>query len=140
MLLLECDILVPGAIEDQITADNAGDIRTKMVLELANEAVTDQGAEILKKRNIPLIPGIAANTGGVVASFIEWSRNRGARPHKVDLINIQSDVEHELCEIMTNIIRKTYAKSIEDRLTIDESADVIAVETLMRQLKKKHSY
>ena len=51
MLLLECDILVPGAIEDQITADNAGDIRTKMVLELANEAVTDQGAEILKKRN-----------------------------------------------------------------------------------------
>ncbi len=140
MLLSECDILIPGAIEDQITADNANDIRTKMVLELANEAVTGQGAEILKTRNIPLIPGIAANTGGVVASFIEWSRNRGARPHRVDLINIQGEVEHELCEIMTSIIRKTYAKSIESRLTIDESADVIAIETLMQQLKKKHSY
>lgn len=140
MLLLDCDILVPAAIEDQLTDENADEIKAKMVLELANEAVTGQGAEILKKRNISLIPGIAANTGGVVASFIEWSRNRGARPHKVDLVRIQGDVENELYEIMTDVIRKTYTKSVESGMTIDEAADIIAIETLRDQLKKKHSY
>ena len=140
LLLLNCEILVPAAIEDQIKDANADKINTKMVLELANEAVTSIGYEILKKRNIPVIPGIAANAGGVIVSFIEWSRNRGYRPHKVDLGKIHGEVEYELGEIMSDIIQRTYQKSVESRLTIDEAADILAVETLRDQLKVKHSY
>lgn len=140
MLLLDCDILIPAAIEDQLTAENAGTIKTKMVLELANEAITGEGVQILKERKISLIPSIAANTGGVVASFIEWSRNRGARPHKVDLVQIGKEVNLELDKIMKGIISKTYERSLNSGLSVDEAADVIAIETLRNQLKKKHSY
>ena len=140
MLLLNCEILVPAAIENQITGANADNINSKMVLELANEAITDLGYKILKSRRIPVIPGIVANTGGVIVSFIEWSRNRGYRPHKVDLGKIHGEVECELGEIMSDIIQRTYQKSVEDRLTLDEAADILAVETLRDQLKVKHSY
>lgn len=140
LLLLNCEVLVPAAIENQITGTNADNVRAKIVLELANEAITDSGCKILKSRRIPVIPGIVANTGGVVVSFIEWSRNRGYRPHKVDLGKIHGEVEYELGEIMSDITQRTYQKSVEDRLTIDEAADILAVETLKDQLKVKHSY
>lgn len=140
LLLSDCDILIPAAIEDQITQVNSENIRAKLVLELANEAVTTEGYQILKKRNIPVVPGIVANTGGVVASFIEWSRNRGTRPHRVDLDKIQEEIESELNKIMKDLIQKTYEKSMGSGLTIDESADVLAIETLRDQLKIKHGY
>ncbi|MDP3697064.1 MAG: Glu/Leu/Phe/Val dehydrogenase [Candidatus Taylorbacteria bacterium] len=140
MLLLDCDVLIPAAIEDQLRKDNSSDLKAKMVLELANEAVTISSCKVLKNRKIPVIPGIVANTGGVVVSFIEWSRNRGARPHKVDLDKIQGEVEAELDKIMRDIIRKTYAKSMKSGLAIDEAADVLAIETLRDQLKTKHGY
>ena len=140
LILCNCDILVPAAIEDQIRQDNADAIKAKIVLELANQAITDDGYRILKNRNIPAIPGIVANSGGVVVSFMEWSRNRGTRPHKVDLGRIYGEVESELYMIMQDLIRKTYKKSMESRLTMDETADVLAIETLRDQLKKKHGY
>ena len=140
MLLTSCDVLIPAAIEDQITAENSYQIKARLVLELANEAVTSCGAKILKERKIPLIPGIVANTGGVVVSFIEWSNNRGKRPHKVDLGKIMGDVENSLNEIMGDAIHKTYEKSVGSGLTLDEAADILAIETLQDQLKIKHSY
>lgn len=140
MLLLDCDILVPAAIEDQITQNNAGDLKSKLILELANEAITTESYQILKKRAVPVIPGIVANTGGVVASFIEWSRNRGQRWHRVDLDEIQAKVEQELDEIMREIIRKVYQKSGGSGLSYDEAADILAIETLRDQLKTKHGY
>ena len=140
LLLSDCDVLVPAAIEDQIRQDNSDAIRAKMVLELANEAITTDGYEILKRKSIPVIPGIVANSGGVVVSFMEWSRNRGARPHKVDLDRIYGEVESELYMIMKDLMQRTYRKSLENSLTLDEAADVMAIEILMQQLKRKHSY
>lgn len=140
MLLLDCDVLIPAAIENQITSDNTGAIKARLVLEMANEAITTEGCLIFKAMGVPVIPGIVANTGGVVASFIEWSRNRGQRWHRVDLDEIQVKVEQELDKIMREIIRKTWSKSLEKKLTLDESADVLALETLRDQLKIKHGY
>lgn len=140
LLLLNCDVLIPAAIENQITVENSEKIKAGLVLELANEAVTSYGAQVLKERKIPYIPGIVANTGGVVVSFIEWSNNRGKRPHKVDLGKIMGDVESELHEIMSALIGKTYAKSVSSGLTMDEAADILAIETLRDQLKIKHGY
>lgn len=140
LLVSYCDILVPAALENQIGHLNADSVKAKLVVELANEAITSEGHRILKGRGIPAIPGIVANSGGVVVSFMEWSRNRGYRPHKVDLLKIEGEVESELFMIMKDLMTRTYKKYVETGLSMEEVADVMAIEAIMQQLKRKHSY
>ena len=73
MLLLKCDILVPAALERQITAANAGKIRCRILAEAANGPTTNEADEILNQRpEIFLIPDVLCNAGGVVVSYFEW--------------------------------------------------------------------
>jgi glutamate dehydrogenase (NAD(P)+) len=76
LLTLDVDILVPAALENVITADNAPKIRAKMIVEGANGPTTPEADEILFKRGIFIVPDILANAGGVTASWIEWVNNR----------------------------------------------------------------
>ena len=140
LLLLPMDILAPAAIENQITSDNATMVKAKVVLELANEAVTYDAHQILKSTGIQVIPGIAANVGGVVISFVEWARNRGSRWHEVDLNAIEKFVEEELQKIMRGVIIKVFEKSQKENLTLNESAHIIAIENIYKKLKQKHGY
>lgn len=72
LLELPVDLLIPAAIENQITAENAGRIRAKMVIEGANGPTTPDADVILRDRGIILIPDVLANAGGVVVSYFEW--------------------------------------------------------------------
>jgi len=72
LLTLECDILVPAAIEDQITKENADDIRASMVVEIANGPTTIEASDILDDRGVFVIPDILASAGGVSVSYLEW--------------------------------------------------------------------
>ncbi|MBI4720806.1 MAG: Glu/Leu/Phe/Val dehydrogenase [Chitinivibrionia bacterium] len=75
LLQLECDILVPAAIENQITEKNANSLRCGMIIEGANGPTTPAADAVLREKNIYLIPDILANAGGVVVSYFEWVQN-----------------------------------------------------------------
>ncbi len=75
LLNIECDVLIPAALENQITSENAGKINTKIILELANGPTTPEADDILFGKGIPVIPDILANSGGVTVSTYEWEQN-----------------------------------------------------------------
>ncbi len=75
LLTLDCDILIPAAMENQITGKNAADVKAKIVVEGANGPTTPEGDQILKENNVLLVPDIMANSGGVTVSYFEWVQN-----------------------------------------------------------------
>jgi len=75
LLEVPCDVLIPAAMESQITRANAARVDTRVVLELANGPTTPAADAILRERGIPVVPDILANAGGVVVSYFEWVQN-----------------------------------------------------------------
>ena len=75
VLEMDCDILIPAAMEAQITRDNADNIKTKLIVEAANGPVTFEADEMLQKKGIAILPDAFVNAGGVTVSYFEWIRN-----------------------------------------------------------------
>ena len=75
LLVQDCDILVPAAIENQITAKNASDIKASIIVEAANGPTTLEATRIVTERGILLVPDVLASAGGVIVSYFEWVQN-----------------------------------------------------------------
>jgi len=75
LLETECDILIPAALENQITKENAGNIKTHLLAEGANGPTTPEASKILTEKGVFMIPDILANSGGVTVSYFEWVQN-----------------------------------------------------------------
>ncbi len=93
LLTLPCDVLVPAAMENQITERNAGNIRTKLVVEGANGPVTAEADAILADRGITVVPDILANAGGVLVSYFEWVQDISSLYWSLEQVNNNMDAK-----------------------------------------------
>ncbi|MFZ2634505.1 MAG: Glu/Leu/Phe/Val dehydrogenase [Desulfosalsimonadaceae bacterium] len=75
LLELDVDILVPAALENQITEENAPDVKARLIAECANGPITPEADDILEKKNVMIVPDILCNAGGVTVSYLEWVQN-----------------------------------------------------------------
>jgi glutamate dehydrogenase (NAD(P)+) len=87
LLTLECDLLIPAALENQIRRDNAAAVRARFVCEAANGPTTPAADRILFERGIPVLPDILANSGGVCVSYFEWVQNNENEQWDLDAVN-----------------------------------------------------
>ncbi|HIY19671.1 MAG TPA: Glu/Leu/Phe/Val dehydrogenase [Candidatus Blautia avistercoris] len=87
LLTCDCTVLIPAALENQITEENAGDIKAKIVVEAANGPTTVEADKILEERGILVVPDILANAGGVVVSYFEWVQNIQSMAWELDEVN-----------------------------------------------------
>ena len=129
LLEIECDILIPASIENQITESNANNINCKVILEGANGPTTPEADEILKRRKIIVVPDILANAGGVCVSYFEYVQDLQSYFWKLDRIN------QELRNIMIEAFEEVYKVSEEKEVTLRIAAYMIAISRLKRAIE-----
>jgi glutamate dehydrogenase (NAD(P)+) len=87
LLTLECDVLIPAALENQLRRDNAAAVRARLVCEAANGPTTPAADQVLFGRGVPVLPDILANSGGVCVSYFEWVQNNENEQWDLDEVN-----------------------------------------------------
>jgi glutamate dehydrogenase (NAD(P)+) len=122
ILLLDCDALIPAALEGQITGANAEFIRARIIVEGANGPTTSEADPILASRGILVVPDILANAGGVVVSYFEWLQ--GLQGQRWAL----ADVRERLDAMMTEAFNTVVVRADSEGITLRQAAFLIALE------------
>jgi glutamate dehydrogenase (NAD(P)+) len=134
LLELPVDILVPAALEGQITAANAAKVRARMVVEAANGPLTPEADDILYDGDVYVVPDILANAGGVVVSYFEWVQ---------DLQSFfweEKEVNQRLQRIMTAAFDEVTSLAQERSLRLREAAYVVALQRVVDAIKLRGIY
>lgn len=126
LLVQDCDVLIPGALEKAITAANAGKVKAKILVEAANDCTDAEGDKMLKDRGIFVVPDILANAGGVVVSYFEWVQN--LNNHYWEIAQVRAELER----IMVSAYNKVSATAKENQMQMRMAAYVVAMERIAR--------
>ncbi|HEA31481.1 MAG TPA: Glu/Leu/Phe/Val dehydrogenase [Leeuwenhoekiella sp.] len=121
---LDCDIIIPAALGNQITQDNAPSIKAMLIAEGANGPTNVEGEKILLKSGVAIIPDILCNSGGVITSYFEWLQNRNGELWKLE--EVMQKLETKLGASFHNVLRAAEERNIEMRT----AAYIIAIERI----------
>ena len=116
-----CDVLIPAALENQITGENAAGVQAKVIIEAANGPTTVEADKILEEKGIVVVPDILANAGGVVVSYFEWVQNIQSMAWDLDEVN------RTLKKIMNKAYDEVDAMSRDNKVTMRMGAYMVAI-------------
>ena len=128
LLATECDLLIPAAFENEINEKNADNVKAKVILELANGPINPEADEILLKKNIPILPDIWANSGGVIVSCFEWEQNL-KKEHWTE-----QQVFEKLKPMMEDAGKKIFQNAQENKTSIRMGAFILALERIKEKM------
>lgn len=129
LLALEVDVLVPAALENAITQENAMDVKARYIIEMANGPVTPDADLILQRKGIEVVPDILANSGGVTVSYFEWVQNLSGRYWSEK--RVFSKLEKKMLKALADVegIRK------EKKVSYREAAYLLAVDRVVKAMR-----
>jgi len=119
VLEVPCEVVIPAAVSRQITADNAGRLDCRLVIEAANGPMTVDAEEILLKRGITVVPDVLANAGGVTVSYFEWVQDQ--QRYSWDVIDIQERLRRQMRAAFSRVTDAV------DRLEVDWRTAALSV-------------
>lgn len=125
LLTLPVDVLIPAALAKQITRENAGKMRAKIVLEMANAPVSEEADPILEKNKTVVIPDILANSGGVIVSYFEWVQN-----HQ-NIYWTKDEVNTKLKEFIEKAFDAVLDESASKGLSLRQASYVLAIRRIL---------
>lgn len=131
LLELDVDVLVPAAIENVITKENADKIKAKMIVELANGPTTYEAEKILEKKGVIIVPDVLANAGGVVVSYLEWVQNKQGYYWE------KEEVENKLKKIMISSFKEVLETSKKYNCNLRDAAYILAVKRILEAEKAR---
>jgi glutamate dehydrogenase (NAD(P)+) len=134
LLTVDCDILIPAALENQITDENAGDIRARIIVEGANGPTTHDADDILQKKGVIVVPDIYANGGGVTVSYFEWVQDRQGFFWR------EKEVNERLEEIMVQSFQDIRAMVAKHNVTYRIAAYMVAIQRVAHDLQMRGLY
>ena len=127
----KCNIIIPSALQMQITKDVAETIECDLIVEGANGPIDNEGESILEQKNIEIIPDILANSGGVLVSYYEWLQN------KRDEYWEEKDIRDKFDEKMAKTFRKIYSLSVHQNCSLRDACYIYALRKLENNYKRK---
>lgn len=128
-ITVDCDILIPAALENQITKENAGDVKAKFIVEAANGPTTSEADDILHERKVIVVPDILANAGGVTVSYFEWVQNR------MGYYWTESEIDEKLKKIMTTAFSDVYQTAKKYSVDMRSGAYILAVGRVVEAMR-----
>jgi glutamate dehydrogenase (NAD(P)+) len=139
LLVRDCDVLIPAALENQITAKNAGQIQAKVVAEAANGPVDFEGEVTLRERGVLMIPDLYLNAGGVTVSYFEWLKNKAGVSFDRMISRHEELVKRELIEAMEGLTGAKVPVERMPRLIQGPSEEELVVAALEQSMMKAYA-
>jgi glutamate dehydrogenase (NAD(P)+) len=131
---VDCDILIPAALEQQITAANAGRIKARLIIEGANGPTTPEADDILTDRGILVLPDVIANAGGVTVSYFEWVQDFSSFFWSEDEINAR------LVRIMKEAFAGIWQVAQDNKVTLRTATFIVACKRILHARELRGLY